>query len=54
MLRAGGVFVWAAQPVYKHEKSQQETWKGIWRNHFINFFPASMIRLDDVVFPRLC
>lgn len=28
MLRAGGYFAWAAQPVYKHEASQQEVWKG--------------------------
>ena len=28
MLRAGGYFVWAAQPVYKHEEKLQETWKG--------------------------
>ncbi|KAG1339248.1 putative transcription factor bHLH155 [Cocos nucifera] len=27
MLRAGGYFIWAAQPVYKHEESQQEAWK---------------------------
>ncbi|XAR62859.1 Phosphoethanolamine N-methyltransferase [Bertholletia excelsa] len=27
MLRAGGYFVWAAQPVYKHEENQQEQWK---------------------------
>ncbi|KAH7678153.1 Phosphoethanolamine N-methyltransferase protein [Dioscorea alata] len=27
MLRAGGHFAWAAQPVYKHEASQQEVWK---------------------------
>eukprot|EP00268_Persea_americana_P038377 TRINITY_DN37963_c0_g2_i1.p1 TRINITY_DN37963_c0_g2~~TRINITY_DN37963_c0_g2_i1.p1 ORF type:complete len:669 (-),score=121.87 TRINITY_DN37963_c0_g2_i1:292-2298(-) len=27
MLRAGGYFAWAAQPVYKHEESQQEAWK---------------------------
>ncbi|XP_072961546.1 probable methyltransferase PMT11 [Typha angustifolia] len=27
LLRAGGYFVWAAQPVYKHEDSQQEAWK---------------------------
>ncbi|PKU77092.1 probable methyltransferase PMT11 [Dendrobium catenatum] len=27
MLRAGGYFAWAAQPVYKHEEAQQETWK---------------------------
>ncbi|XP_020087646.1 probable methyltransferase PMT11 [Ananas comosus] len=27
LLRAGGYFVWAAQPVYKHEESQQEAWK---------------------------
>ncbi|XP_064966307.1 probable methyltransferase PMT11 [Musa acuminata AAA Group] len=26
MLRAGGYFVWAAQPVYKHEASQQKAW----------------------------
>uniref|UniRef100_A0A1D1XEP4 Methyltransferase n=1 Tax=Anthurium amnicola TaxID=1678845 RepID=A0A1D1XEP4_9ARAE len=26
MLRAGGYFAWAAQPVYKHEESQQEAW----------------------------
>ena len=28
MLRAGGYFVWAAQPVYKHEENLQEQWKG--------------------------
>lgn len=28
MLRAGGYFVWAAQPVYKHEDNLQEQWKG--------------------------
>ncbi|KAL6962261.1 hypothetical protein U1Q18_037217 [Sarracenia purpurea var. burkii] len=27
MLRAGGHFVWAAQPVYKHEDNLQEQWK---------------------------
>ncbi|KAG6786108.1 hypothetical protein POTOM_007702 [Populus tomentosa] len=27
MLRAGGYFVWAAQPVYKHEENLQEQWK---------------------------
>ncbi|KAJ6838021.1 putative methyltransferase PMT11 isoform X1 [Iris pallida] len=27
MLRAGGYFAWAAQPVYKHEELQQEAWK---------------------------
>ncbi|KAK7275597.1 hypothetical protein RIF29_16716 [Crotalaria pallida] len=27
LLRAGGYFVWAAQPVYKHEDSLQEQWK---------------------------
>ncbi|KAJ3668936.1 hypothetical protein LUZ60_010886 [Juncus effusus] len=27
MLRAGGFFAWAAQPVYKHEEAQQEAWK---------------------------
>ncbi|GKB73015.1 probable methyltransferase PMT10 [Tanacetum coccineum] len=27
MLRAGGYFVWAAQPVYKHEDKLQEQWK---------------------------
>ena len=29
MLRAGGYFVWAAQPVYKHEEVLEEQWKGI-------------------------
>jgi len=28
LLRAGGYFVWAAQPVYKHEETLQEQWKG--------------------------
>ena len=28
MLRAGDYFVWAAQPIYKHEEKLQETWKG--------------------------
>ncbi|KAM1726588.1 hypothetical protein ACFX12_017340 [Malus domestica] len=27
LLRAGGYFVWAAQPVYKHEDALQEQWK---------------------------
>ncbi|XP_058109503.1 probable methyltransferase PMT11 [Magnolia sinica] len=27
ILRAGGYFAWAAQPVYKHEESQIEAWK---------------------------
>lgn len=27
MLRAGGYFVWAAQPVYKHEEALEEQWK---------------------------
>ncbi|CAJ1971943.1 unnamed protein product [Sphenostylis stenocarpa] len=27
LLRAGGYFVWAAQPVYKHEETLQEQWK---------------------------
>ncbi|CAL9134909.1 hypothetical protein MUK42_05820 [Musa troglodytarum] len=27
LLRAGGYFVWAAQPVYKHEEILQEAWK---------------------------
>ncbi|KAK8549048.1 hypothetical protein V6N12_061947 [Hibiscus sabdariffa] len=27
MLRAGGYFVWAAQPVYKHEEILQKQWK---------------------------
>ncbi|KAJ3685633.1 hypothetical protein LUZ61_014797 [Rhynchospora tenuis] len=27
MLRAGGYFAWAAQPVYKHEEPQMEAWK---------------------------
>ncbi|GAB4827505.1 hypothetical protein Ancab_034388 [Ancistrocladus abbreviatus] len=27
MLRAGGYFLWAAQPVYKHEVSLEEQWK---------------------------
>ncbi|KAG2389923.1 methyltransferase protein [Vigna angularis] len=27
LLRAGGYFVWAAQPVYKHEEALQEKWK---------------------------
>lgn len=27
MLRAGGYFAWAAQPVYKHEEKLQEAWK---------------------------
>lgn len=27
MLRAGGYFAWAAQPVYKHEDNLQEQWK---------------------------
>eukprot|EP01018_Ginkgo_biloba_P034225 Gb_07905 [translate_table: standard] len=27
LLRAGGYFAWAAQPVYKHEENLQEAWK---------------------------
>lgn len=29
MLRAGGYFVWAAQPVYKHEQILEEQWEGM-------------------------
>lgn len=28
MLRAGGYFAWAAQPVYKHELLLEEQWEG--------------------------
>lgn len=28
MLRAGGYFIWAAEPVYKHEKNLREQWAG--------------------------
>lgn len=28
MLRAGGYFAWAAQPVYKHEEVLEEQWEG--------------------------
>lgn len=28
MLRAGGYFAWAAQPVYKHEPALEEQWTG--------------------------
>ena len=28
LLRAGGYFVWAAQPVYKHEPLLEEQWQG--------------------------
>lgn len=28
MLRAGGYFAWAAQPVYKHEAALEEQWTG--------------------------
>jgi hypothetical protein len=30
MLRAGGYFAWAAQPVYKHEQVLEEQWEGIY------------------------
>jgi len=29
MIRAGGYFVWASQPVYKHEEALEEQWEGI-------------------------
>lgn len=35
MLRAGGYFVWAAQPVYKHEEVLEEQWEGA-----VKFFEA--------------
>jgi hypothetical protein len=28
MLRAGGYFIWAAEPVYKREKNLREQWAG--------------------------
>lgn len=31
MLRAGGYFAWAAQPVYKHELALEEQWEGMLR-----------------------
>lgn len=37
MLRAGGYFVWAAQPVYKHEEILEEQWKGITTSNFFFF-----------------
>ena len=29
MLRAGGYFAWAAQPVYKHEEALEQQWEGL-------------------------
>lgn len=29
MLRAGGYFIWSAQPVYKHEAALEVQWEGI-------------------------
>ena len=34
MLRAGGYFAWAAQPVYKHEVALEEQWEGITLQNF--------------------
>lgn len=47
MLRAGGYFAWAAQPVYKHEEAQQKVWKGIFSDIFSKklsqfFFPEML------------
>lgn len=41
MLRAGGYFVWAAQPVYKHEEVLEEQWQGI--TTLLNTFPFELI-----------
>lgn len=32
LLRAGGYFVWAAQPVYKHEAALEEQWEGKYKD----------------------
>lgn len=36
LLRAGGYFVWAAQPVYKHEAILEEQWKGMHLEIFVS------------------
>lgn len=41
MLRSGGYFVWAAQPVYKHEEVLEEQWQGT----FITFPSELFFRL---------
>ena len=43
MLRAGGYFVWAAQPVYKHEEILEEQWKGITTSNF--FFMVFLFKV---------
>lgn len=50
MLRAGGYFAWAAQPVYKHELVLEEQWEGIRMplkfgmfKFFVTFFPSNIV-----------
>jgi hypothetical protein len=51
MLRAGGYFVWAAQPVYKHEEVLEEQWQGI--TTLLNTFPFELIALCVCIFSNL-
>lgn len=47
MLRGGGYFVWAAQPVYKHEKALEEQWEGIINaSFFTNLLELLDSRID--------
>uniref|UniRef100_A0A803L759 Methyltransferase n=1 Tax=Chenopodium quinoa TaxID=63459 RepID=A0A803L759_CHEQI len=50
MLRAGGYFAWAAQPVYKHEVKLQEQWKG--KNAFV-FFLIISTEMENLT-SRIC
>lgn len=44
MLRAGGYFVWAAQPVYKHEENLQDQWRGtsVRQSYFLLFLVSDL------------
>jgi Putative S-adenosyl-L-methionine-dependent methyltransferase len=46
MLRAGGYFAWAAQPVYKHEEAQQKVWKGNFSDFQLNKLAQLLLSED--------
>lgn len=53
MLRAGGYFVWAAQPVYKHEDNLQEQWKGLYFIRQNNSYAREFITKNGCCFCSL-
>ncbi|PPS14510.1 hypothetical protein GOBAR_AA06067 [Gossypium barbadense] len=54
MLRAGGYFVWAAQPVYKHEEILQEQWKDRYIEVAQTYLQADLSTEMEDLTARIC